>query len=77
MSEVKHGRANHDPISMSPECLCGAKGVKDTMWDRYYCPVSNDWLEGIFTACWCPECLAKPKTEYEDIDLNTHGEIKY
>jgi len=63
MSNVEHGRANHDPLSKSPECLCGAKGVKDPMWDRYYCPVDGKWLEGCWTQCWCKECLAKEKAD--------------
>jgi hypothetical protein len=66
MSEIEHGRANHDPISKSPECSCGAKGIKDPMWDRYYCPVDGVWLEGIWTACWCKDCLAKPVISEED-----------
>jgi len=57
MNEAEHGHANHDPISKAPECLCGAKGAKDAMWDRYYCPEGDSWLEGIFTQCWCKDCL--------------------
>lgn len=63
---IKHGRANHDPISAAPMCLCGAPGTLNTMWDRYYCPVDGAWLEGIWTQCWCQECLAKPIVNEED-----------
>lgn len=63
MSKIEHGRANHDPLSKSPECLCGSKGVKDPMWDRYYCPVDGVWLEGCWTQCWCLECMKQIKAE--------------
>lgn len=63
MSKIKHGRANHDPLSKSPKCLCGAKGVKDPMWDRYYCPDDGVWLEGCWTQCWCPDCMKQIKAE--------------
>lgn len=66
MSDIVHGRANHDPKSMAPVCICGAAGVKDPMWDRYYCPIDGVWLEGIYAACWCSECLYKSDEDPED-----------
>ena len=71
MSNIKHGRANHDPISMCPECFCGARGVKDTTWDRYYCPNDGVWLEGTWAQCWCPDCLNKPQISEEDECVNS------
>ena len=70
MSEVKHGRANHDLISENPECLCGAKGVKDSMWDRFYCPTDGIWLKGIYAQCWCQNCLSKSHISDEDECVN-------
>jgi hypothetical protein len=52
-------------------CLCGAFGEKDTMWDRYYCPVDGCWLEGCYTQCWCKDCLVKIDEEWKL--YNEHG----
>jgi hypothetical protein len=74
MSQVEHGRANHDLESRSPECLCGALGIKDPMWDRYYCPVDSVWLEGIWAQCWCKACLANIINEEDGLATNPVNE---
>lgn len=59
MSDVEHGRVHSDyKWPDKPKCLCGAEGVKDPMWDRFYCPVDGVWLEGLWAQCWCKACKA-------------------
>jgi hypothetical protein len=56
-----HGRANHDPESHNPICLCGARGIIDPMWDRFYCPTDGIWLDGLSGECLCSNCVNERK----------------
>lgn len=55
-----HGRARPGPMR-HPECLCGARGLRDEKHDAYYCPESGTWLEEACDDPKCAFCLQRPE----------------